>query len=466
MSTEPHGRPAASQRSGRVWRLRSRSAAVLAVAAAASAVAVVLGVPAGRVLAFTIACLLLAGVLLHRQRAANLRLKSVKRALAASELSYRRFYEGLAVGVMTIDADGRIRTANPALLALLGFASEREFAVADFGEQIYSAPGTFAALLRRVRLAGELGAVDLQLRRRDGLPVMAAATIRAHWDEAGAVECYEAALLDIGDLKLAERQRRSLERRFRKLFDSNAVGILFGNLRRGTLDEANGRMRDIAGLRAPELPVLLDALIAEEQPLLSAAIRNALESDGHTPPLETVYARADGTRVAVLVCAAMIDPLQGDFVAVVLERPADAAAAPRSPDASGLFASMLDALPLLVARFNRSAQLTYCNAACRQWFGFPSTPTGLSLEDLLGVDGPAVLRSVIDRVLAGDVSRVQVEVFQVGGRLRELEITLSPHRRPDSTISGFLTTMRERTDTMVRDTDAGLLTAADCTYNI
>jgi PAS domain S-box-containing protein len=466
MSSQPYGSPAAPERSGRAWRLKSRSAAALAFAAALSAVAVALGIPSIGVLAFTLGCLLAAAALVHRQRTANLRLRSAKRALAASELAYRRFYDSLAVGVLTIGADGRTRTANPALLALLGYASERELAVLDFGEQVYAAPGTFEALLRRVRLDGELGAVDMQLRRRDGLPVMVAATVRAQWDESGSVEGYEAALLDIGELKFAERQRRSLERRFRRLFDSNAIGILFGNLRRGTMDEANARMRDIAGLRTSELPVLLDALVAEGQPQLSAAIRVALESDGHTPPLETVYLRADGTRVAVLVGAAVIDPLQGDFVGVVLERPAEPAAAARPPDADGLHGSVLDALPLLVARFNRSRRLTYCNAACREWFGFPATPTGLPLEDLLGVDGPEPLRAHIERVLAGEVVRAGVEVFQVGGRMRELEVMLSPHRRPDSTVGGFLTTMREQPGTSVPGTCMSPRSPADRPYNI
>ncbi|GEM_PF-6009748 len=466
MLSEPRGSPAAPGRGGRSWWPKSRSAVSLTAASAGAILAAALGVSPILVLSGTIACLVLSAVLLHRERCANVRLRAAKRALAVSELLHRQFYERLAVGALTIGADGRLRTANPACLTLLGFASERELAVVDIGEHVYSAPGTYESLLRRVRQEGELPSIELSLRRRDGLPVTVAATLRAHWDDAGAIDHYEVAVLDIGDLKFVERQKRSLERRFRRLFEANAVGILFGNLRRGTMDEANDRMRELAGLAQAELPVLLDALFADPGTPFSEAIRVALEANGHTPPLETVQLRADGSRVAALVCAATIDPLQGDFVAVVVERPAPAAETSPRADSEPLYGSVLDALPLPVARFNRALELTYCNAACRAWFGFPATPTGLSFCELLGSEDPAPLRQYAERALAGNVARADLQVFPWGGPSRAVEIVVSPHRRADAAVGGFLLTIRERGDPELRVADARLLGAADSTYNI
>ena len=237
------------------------------------------------------------------------------------------------LAVLTLSADGRVRAANPAMLRLLGYPTESEFRRVDFAEQAYAGPGTLAALLHRVRTAGELPIVELHLRGSDGTPLMAAATWRAHWDDMGAVTGYDATLLDIGELKLAERQRRSIERRFRRLFDSNAVGILFGNLQRGTMDEANERLRQMVGLRASELPVLLDSLVAGNEPSLSDGIKAALEGDGHSPPIQCDYVRPDGSRLPVLICAAILDPLQSEFVSVVVERPSASARMPVEPAA-------------------------------------------------------------------------------------------------------------------------------------
>ena len=465
MASEPHGSPAAPERSVRAGRVISRAAGALLAVVIVSLLAVNAGAPGAAVESFLLVSVVTAAAFIQAQRLRQLRLQAAKRALAASELAYRGIYERLAIGILTIGPEGRARAANPALLSLLGFASERELAVVDFGEQVYSAPGTFELLLRRVRVDGEIPAVDLQLRRRDGLPLTVAATIRAHWDAAGEVDRYEAALLDIGDLKFAERQRRALERRFRKLFESGAVGILFGNLRRGSLDEANAKLREMVGLRGIELPVLLDGLTADGERPLGESIRAALESDGHTPPLETVYERGDGTRVAALVCASVLDPLQGDFVAVVVEHPAAADAQVRVASSDALFSSVLDALPVPVARFNRSAQLTYCNGACREWLGFPAVPMGLSLDDVLGVDGPASMRGAVARVLEGATQQSTTELFVAGASLSEVEVILTPHRRDDGTVGGFLLTMRMRGDTSMRDTSASIPAAADGTYN-
>jgi PAS domain-containing protein len=463
MSSEPHGTPAAPERSGlvRYWPLGPASAVALLAVIATSALA--LGVAAAWLCAFAVAGLFVAAILLARSRAATRRLQAVVRALRASEYKIRRQYDSIGAGVITLGPDGRALDANAGLISLLGFSSDSELLAADFGERIFATRESLDALLSRVRREGEIGVIELHLRRCDGLPLIAAATVRAKWDEAGGIEHFQLTLIDIGDLKFAERHRRALERRFRRLFDTSAAGIMFGSLRRGTMDEANGRMREIAGLRPSDLPVLLDSVLADERPFLGAAVRAALESDGFAPPLETVYVRADGRRVATIVCAAMVDPLQGDFVAIVVERPAERAAVSADPVAGHLHASILEAIPALVARFNLEQRLTYCNAACRAWFGFPLTPTGLSLKDLLGLESLDPLGGEIELVLAGATSRATVEAFQVGGRPRPLAITLSPHRRGDGTVAGLVATMRHLAEPVAAD---NLHTSAENTYRM
>lgn len=88
----------------------------------------------------------------------------------------------------------------------------------DFRNHAYAGPGRFDALLDCARVSGELSAVEMTLRWRDGLQVMFAAKPRTQWGEPGAVTGFEATMLEIGELKLADRQRRSGERRFRHLF--------------------------------------------------------------------------------------------------------------------------------------------------------------------------------------------------------------------------------------------------------
>ena len=466
MSNKPLGTPTAPERTGRARLLPLGPSGAVALIAAIATSALAIGVPAAWICPFAVSALLVAALLLARLRVANRRLHSVARALRASEYRHRRQYESVDAGVMTLEPDGRVASANGVLVAMLGFESEAALLGVDLGEQVFQARESLVTLLSRARREGETGAVELHLRRADGMPLIVAATLRAQWDDAGAIASFQLTLLDIGDLKFAERQRRSTERRFRRLFESNAAGIVFGNLRRGTLDEANARMRELAGLRAAELPVLLEAVPADGRPFLGTAIRAALESDGFAPPVETSYLRADGRRVATIVCATMIDSLQGDFVAIVVDCPTGHEPAVSQAVTERLHGSVLDALPEPIARFSREQRLTYCNAACRAWFGFPLTPTGISLRDLLGLAPRDSVADRVDEVLSGATVRDTIEVFQVGGRPHSLAIALSPHRRSDGTIAGIVAMMRDLTGAVSAADDGGLHTSADNTYRM
>jgi PAS domain S-box-containing protein len=468
MSIEPTADRAAPAAAGVADRLASATPGIVTATIVALAVMAARGANAWWIVALSALLLGVAAGVIAIERARLRRLRYSNRTLGAAERKYRCLYESAAAGVMTLSAEGRVRAANPAMLRLIGYPSESEFRRVDFADQVYAGPGTLEALLRRVRAEGELPIVELHLRGSDGTPLMAAATVRAQWDDTGAVTGYETTLLDISELKLAERQRRSIERRFRRLFDSNAVGILFGNLQRGTIDEANERLRQMLGLRASELPVLLDSLVAGDEPSLSDGIKAALEGDGHSPPIERDCARPDGRRLPVLICAAIMDPLQSEFVGVVIERPPLPSDTPAEPAALSLYASLLDAMPVLVARFNAAEQLTFCNRAYRDWFGFPAAPMGWSLKELVGVDCHSELRTAWSRAIGGEKSgSIAIEILQAGGRLRLLDITLAPHRRADGSVGGCVAVMSERSaPPAARDESEAIPMPAENTYNM
>ena len=468
MSIEPTADRAAPEAGGAADRLVSAVPGAVAIVLVAFAVMAARGTNAWWLVALAVPLLGGAAGMLAHARARVRRLRHSNRTLGATERKYRYLYESAAAGVMTLNTDGRVRAANPAMLRLIGYPTESEFRRVDFAQQVYAGPGTFEALLHRIRTEGELPIAELHLRGSDGTPLMAAATVRAQWDDAGAVSGYEVTLLDISELKLAERQRRSIERRFRRLFDSNAVGILFGNLQRGTIDEANERFRQMVGLRASELPVLLDSLVAGGQSSLSDGIKAALEGDGHSAPIQRDCARPDGSRLPVLICAAVVDPLQSEFVGVVIERPPLSGGMAVAPAAESLYASLLDAMPVLVARFNAAEQLTLCNRAYRDWFGFPVAPVGWSLKELVGVDCHRELKAAWNGAIAGKPSdSVAIEILQAGGRLRVVDVTLAPHLRADGSVGGCVALMSERrVPPAVNDEPAEVPMPAENTYNM
>lgn len=264
-------------------------------------------------------------------RSLHRRLHAGARERAGWERRYRRLHDSVALGVFRANAAGRVVGANPGLVALLGFRSEAELLVADFSEQIYVGPGTFDALLGRVRMQGALELTDLRLRRADGLTVTVLATVEAVWDEAGGVESFEAVFVDVTRERLATSQRRTIERRFRRLFEAPGVGILLGSLPRGAVEEANSTLIEQLGLRPSELPVPLERLIPDEERALHRDLRAALELEGSAGPVAASLRRSDGTRLDVLFSIALLDPATGEFLAIVIDRSRAAAENLRNP---------------------------------------------------------------------------------------------------------------------------------------
>jgi PAS domain S-box-containing protein len=414
----------------------------LAVVAAA-AVAVAFSVGAWGAAGLVAGALVAGGFAALYLRALKRELVEVRRARAASERRYRGLYDNIALGVFSADRSGRLTSANRSLVTLLGYGSEPELLAADFGQTAYIGPGTFEAVLLRARTQGALENLEMRLRRFDGLTVTVLATIQALWDEAGEVALFEGTVADHTRERLAESQRRSMERRFRRLFDSNAVGMLIGNLRRGTLEEANPALIERFGLRPSELPVPLEKVIPQDQRPLHRSLRAALEMHATAGPLPAEYVRADGERVPVFVSAAMVEPQHGEFVAVLVDRAAEADAGRRAAQIQSCFEATLDDSSTWIAQFDHERGLVRCNDALCDWLGVSAAPLGRALTDLFGPACPAAAAAAVARALGGDAAHFALDVER-GGRVYRLDLTLVPRCSVNGAAAGFLAFINDR----------------------
>lgn len=381
--------------------------------------------------------------------------REARREIAQSERRYRRLYEEIAAGVIAFTTDGRLTAANPAFRRMLGYAALEELRAVDFHEEIYGGPGTFAALLARARAEGEVANVEVRLRRRDGPIVTGLATLSAVWDDAGECVAFEGTVIDISDRKLAERQRRSTELRFRRLFESNAVGVMFGNLRRGTLDDANEALLAMLGLRRTELPVPLVPFTPEE--FLGADRRavQRLRLEGHVEPFEKEFLTRDGARVPVLISAAIVDAHEQDFIGVVIDRSAEVDAARRLAATKAFYEMLLDSVPTRIARVDLDERLVWCNRAYREWFGDPQL-VGRTVLELVGPERYAAVSHQIARARAGETLRF-ASVIERDGVSYTMDTTYVPLRDAAGRVTGFLSFVHDVSAVCAPDARAGEL---------
>ena len=144
-------------------------------------------------------------LLRHLDSVRDLEMESV----VASDDRYRAIVETAREGIVTLDATGRITSANPAAAAMLCVEMEQ-----ILGRRL----SDFAAENNRDRVALHLGRrgdegasrQELRFRRADGRDLWALVTMSSLFDAAGRAEGWLAMVTDISELKRAEEQRTQL----------------------------------------------------------------------------------------------------------------------------------------------------------------------------------------------------------------------------------------------------------------
>lgn len=127
-------------------------------------------------------------------------------ALKASETRYRELYENVVAGVFQTTPDGRFMAANPALVKLLGYASEEELLELNIARDLYMYAQDRDGWMRNMATAGEIRNAELVLRRKDGRRIVVLENSRAVRDDQGRTIYYEGTLTDITEAHELSRQ--------------------------------------------------------------------------------------------------------------------------------------------------------------------------------------------------------------------------------------------------------------------
>lgn len=149
--------------------------------------------------------------------------KKAAESLRLSESGFRSMIEDAPYGIYRAATDGRLLRANPALQKMLGYEKLDELLDASLARHFFRSPSDFDGLRELLDSANEFKDVEVELKRKDGAPIIVRCTGRRVREEHEGMACFDVFAEDV-------TERRILERQLRMAGKMEAVGRLSGGI--------------------------------------------------------------------------------------------------------------------------------------------------------------------------------------------------------------------------------------------
>jgi PAS domain S-box-containing protein len=149
--------------------------------------------------------------------------KLMEDALRRSEGSFRSFVENAPYGILRTTRDGRILQANPALVAMLGYASEEEVLRLRMTADVFRNPADREEATAWYREQDSVQGLELEWKQKSGRPFTIRCAAHVVKDSQGNLEFLESFVEDISDQRAMELQLRQGQK-------MEAIGRLAGGI--------------------------------------------------------------------------------------------------------------------------------------------------------------------------------------------------------------------------------------------
>jgi PAS domain S-box-containing protein/putative nucleotidyltransferase with HDIG domain len=224
--------------------------------------------------------------------------KQAENALLQSEVKYRSIFENAVEGMFQSTPEGRLISANPAMVRIFGYASPKEMIsmVTNIGRQLYVNTDDRRAFMQLLEYHGITGGFESQFYRKDGSVLWGSLNVRAVKDPEGAILYYEGTLMDITARKNAEEELKKSEEKYRNIFE-NAVEGIFQVTADGRYMNVNPALARIHGYSSPEEMVNSVTDIAHQlyvDPSRRDELMRLMKEKGFVKAFEIMMRRKDG----------------------------------------------------------------------------------------------------------------------------------------------------------------------------
>ncbi|WP_250455367.1 PAS domain S-box protein [Caballeronia sp. ATUFL_M2_KS44] len=221
--------------------------------------------------------------------------------------------------------------------------------------------------------------IEYRVRHRSGEYRWVLARALPIRDESGHVLRWIGSSTDVHEQRLAEEARVKSESKFRKIVESDIIGIYeFDSI--GRITAVNEKFLHMLGYTRDEFDqhgLSWRSLTPAEWEKPDACALEELESKGRTRPFEKEYFRKDGARLPVYIGAATLGNTDAEAIAYVLDISELKKAQSDVRESEIRFRALAENIPQLAWMANSDGSIFWFN---NRWFQY----TGTTLEEMQG----------------------------------------------------------------------------------
>jgi PAS domain S-box-containing protein len=245
------------------------------------------------------------------------------------------------------------------------------------------------------------------------------------------------------------------ETRFRKLFESNTVGLVIADLAGRTLEANDAYLRMLQYSREDlsSGAIQWDERTPQEYRALDTAAIDSLRSVGIAFPWEKELTRKDGTRVPVLIGVTMLDESQGTCIAFVQ----DLTDRKRAEDSRARLAAIVESSEDAIIGWTLGGIVTSWNAGAEKMYGYASSEAvGKTVSFYIPPEKANEAAHIFERIKRGEgVQHLETVRIRKDGRPVEVSLTISPVRNSAGRVVAASTiawdiTERKRSEESIR----------------
>lgn len=406
-------------------------------------------------------------MLVITQRREHLDLKALTRQLQSemserleAEYRYQTLVDELEEGIIVINREGSVVTANPAAARMLAVPLEtlRSLPVKSRIYRLLREDGTPLSpaeypLARALTQGLPCPAETYRLEREDGTSLWL--SVNAHplfRPDASSPYAAIVSFSDVSGRKSAERNLLASELRFRSIFEAVASIAVQGYDRDGQIIYWNDASEHFYGYRKNEaLGQALDELLL--QPADQAPFRENLErclSSGHSaPPREYQARRKDGSTISVYSTQVLINNLSGDTEMYCID--IDLSDIHRLQDelreSSERFRALFESSDLGIVVADATGQFVYCNQHYLSLIDatLEEVLDGTWIEHL-HPDDRKPMREAWRKALAGQTGfNLERRVLSADGRTLWAHVHTMPMHSAQGALTGYVATIEDIT---------------------